>query len=143
MNGTLSAAICSTWLGFYTAPALAQSNNDTLQVRDDIIYGPNQIHPSFVGGEQELFCFFDQNVHEKKLNELDVTGISWARFTIDTLGSIHDIRIVRSVHSEVDQELVRIIQLMPNWTPGSQYGKVVSVDHLLPLKVPYVANNCR
>ena len=49
-------------------------------------------------------------------------------------GSFTNARIARSVDPELDAEALRIVKAMPNWTPGTQLGKPVSVKYALPVK---------
>lgn len=120
----------------------AQSKNDTLEVIDDHVFGHPEIHPQFVGGDMAMFCFIDNHVNKEKLAELDVVGTSWAQFTIDTLGRISNTHIIKSIHLDVDRELIRLIELMPNWNPAYVGGRAVEMDYNICLRVPYKEENC-
>ncbi|HCT70256.1 MAG TPA: energy transducer TonB, partial [Bacteroidales bacterium] len=49
-------------------------------------------------------------------------------------GSLSDIRILRGLGYGLDDEVLRVIRLMPRWTPGKQRGKPVRVQFNLPVK---------
>jgi hypothetical protein len=55
---------------------------------------------------------------------------------------VTEVKVLKSLTEAVDNELARIIRLMPAWTPGAQRGKVVEVKYILPLKLPYEAKHC-
>jgi len=52
---------------------------------------------------------------------------------VEANGSIDRIEILRSVDSGLDNEAIRLIQSMPDWTPGMQGGVTVPVWFTLPI----------
>lgn len=93
--------------------------------------------PEFPGGIDSLHAFMQQNIvvptNEKKKNS---TGTVFAQFVINTEGKIENITILKSVNNDqnLNQEVIRVINLMPKWTPGIQNGKKVPVYFTLPVK---------
>lgn len=114
---------------------------DTDRIDTNLVLIDPETPPSFPGGESELFCFIDHNIDKGLLRSVDITGSVFAQFTVDTTGHIFDIKIIKSLNKTVDDELIRIISLMPQWKPGRAWNKAVEVKYVLPLKVPYV-NRC-
>ena len=116
-----------------------------IPVEDEIEEPPidfPDIMPKFPGGDFELLCFIDNNINKGILQKSKVEGKSWAKFTIDTTGQVTDIRIIKSLSEMVDNELLRVISLMPRWTPGERYNKLIEVDFSIPLIIPYENKNC-
>ena len=118
------------------------SQNDSLGSRAEHILGPIEIHPSFPGGENEMQCFIDRNLNKELLATIDVAGIVWAQFMVDTVGNLSNIIITKPLNDIVDQEFKRLIELMPNWEPGTVRGKPYSTGYNIALKIPY-KNYCR
>jgi TonB family protein len=59
------------------------------------------------------------------------TGIS---FTIDENGNVADVKVARSSGIKaLDDEALRVVQIMPRWKPGNLGGKNVSVVYTLPI----------
>ncbi len=139
-NGSILKALLVA-LGISSFTSL-MAQNDTLRVTEGIVYEPIEEYPEFPGGETELNCFIERVVDKDLLSKLDTIGMAWAQFTIDTLGNVSGAVITKSLVEEVDQELLRIIGLMPQWKPGRLRGKLVATGYNLPLKVPY-KNWCR
>ena len=52
---------------------------------------------------------------------------------IDSQGKVTNSKVIRSVHPDLDQEALRVIQKMPDWTPGQKDGKAVAVEYTLPI----------
>jgi TonB family protein len=54
-------------------------------------------------------------------------------FVVKKDGSITDAKVVKSVAPSLDAEALRVINAMPNWTPGKQGGQPVNVKYTVPL----------
>tara|TARA_R110002111_G_scaffold42337_3_gene77944 strand:- start:15820 stop:16743 length:924 start_codon:yes stop_codon:yes gene_type:complete len=55
-----------------------------------------------------------------------------AKFTINKSGDVTDIKI-RAPHPQLEKESLRVIKLLPQFIPGKQRGKNVSVTYTLPI----------
>ena len=53
-------------------------------------------------------------------------------FKIDKKGNITDIK-ARAPHKKLQDEAIRVVELLPQMTPGKQRGKAVSVSYGLPI----------
>lgn len=121
-----------------------QVDTTTVDTDEHLVFINPEISPSFPGGEMEMFCFIDRTINKHLLRSVDTTGTAYAQFAIDTTGHISEIRILKPLTEVVDNELLRVIGLMPNWRPGRIGEKVVDVQYNLPLRVPYKdESNCR
>ena len=118
------------------SPCLSQDVVEKSDEVGEIMWSPRETYPEFPGGEKALFCFIDENVDKEIIENLK-EGMSIAQFTVDTSGQVQNIRIARSLTKVVDEELIRIIRLMPNWILGKLGDDAVEVNYALPLKIPY------
>ena len=73
---------------------------------------------------------FDTSIAE----DLNLTGKQriFALFTIDKNGQVTDIKI-KAPHKRLEKEALRIIQKLPEMTPGKQRTRPVSVKYTLPI----------
>ncbi len=117
--------------------ALAQSNdtNDSLPTNEKVIV---ETFPEFPGGEGKLINYLQTNrIYENKIdskskNQIGTTIVS---FVIKSDGSIGDtVNIIKPLTPYYDNEAIRLIKSMPNWTPGTQKGKPVNVQYNLPIR---------
>lgn len=53
-------------------------------------------------------------------------------FKIDTQGDVIDVR-ARAPHPDLEKEAIRVINLLPQFKPGLQKGKIVTVPYSLPI----------
>ncbi len=91
--------------------------------------------PSFKGGEAEMLKFISNNMkYPASAKENGIQGRVTVRFVITSAGKITDVQIIRGIDPACDKEAIRIVKSMPDWEPGKQNGKAVSVYYTLPIK---------
>lgn len=66
-----------------------------------------------------------------------IEGDIYINFSVEKDGSISHINVAKSVKNGalLAQEAKRIVSIMPNWTPGYQYGVLARVD--ITIRVPF------
>jgi len=90
--------------------------------------------PQFAGGDQALFKYLGTNIrYPVEAQKAGIQGRVICQYVVDENGAITDVSVVRGVDPSLDQEAVRVIKAMPNWVPGEQRGKKVSVKYTLPI----------
>lgn len=92
--------------------------------------------PTFNGGDMNEFWKYAMK--EIKYPELaaenGISGTVYMQFTVSTSGYVTDVKIIRGVHPDLDEESIRVIKNSPRWEPGKQRGKKVPVIMSLPMK---------
>ncbi len=90
--------------------------------------------PSFRGGQQKLFEFIGNNVvYPQEAIDAGVEGRVFVEFYIERDGTVCDAKVLRGIGYGCDEEALRVIGLMPKWSPGKQRGKAVRVRYTLPI----------
>ena len=90
--------------------------------------------PQFPGGSTALLDYLRANVkYPKEAEDASIQGRVIVTFVVGKDGSVSDARVVRSVDPLLDNEALRVISGMPNWTPGRQSGKAVNVKYTVPI----------
>ncbi len=93
-----------------------------------------EVMPQFPGGAPELFNFLAKNIrYPAEAENAGTQGRVIVTFVVGKDGSINDARVVKSVDPLLDAEALRVINAMPNWTPGTQSGKAVNVKYTVPI----------
>ena len=104
------------------------------QTDSEKVYNSCQVMPQFPGGEKAMMEFIATNLkYPQQAVKDDVQGMVLVDFVINTEGKTTDPKIVRSLSPECDAEVIRVVSLMPAWTPGQQDGKTVNVKYTLPV----------
>jgi len=90
--------------------------------------------PEFPGGEAALTKFFSTNIHyPASAAEKRIEGRVILRFIVSKTGEVSDVEILHGLSPDCDQEAIRVISMMPKWTPGRQNGRNVPVYFTIPL----------
>jgi TonB family protein len=64
----------------------------------------------------------------------DILGSATVHFIVEKDGSLENIRILKGIKPEIDQEILRFIKEGPAWTPGLEAGEPVHVRMVLPVQ---------
>ncbi|MDH6306301.1 TonB family protein [Parabacteroides sp. PF5-5] len=108
---------------------------DNIQIlQDKPVFTVVDEMPKFPGGVDELLKFINQNVkYPEDASAKGVEGRVICSFIVRDDGSVSDPRIVRGVDPLLDAEAIRVIKLMPKWTPGKHKGEVVNTKYTIPI----------
>ncbi len=91
------------------------------------------IMPSFPGGLNALQRWLSRNLRPQEGIEPGQRIKVVARFVVDVNGKITGIKLTQSGGNPFDQEVLRVINKMPQWNPGKENGKSVSVWFNIPI----------
>jgi protein TonB len=116
-----------------SATAKSRAMREEKKSSQEMVFAIVEQMPEFPGGMDSLQHFLLHNLiyPENIEHKTDTTVI--AQFIINKRGKIKNIVIVRSAGQAFDDEVIRVIKLMPDWTSGMQRGKPVSVKYNLPI----------
>ena len=90
--------------------------------------------PEFPGGMEKLMDYLSKNIkYPSMAQENNIQGRVIVEFVVNKDGSIVEPKVMRSVDTSLDNEAMRVIKLMPKWTPGKQRGKAVRVRYTVPV----------
>lgn len=77
--------------------------------------------PEFPGGAVEFIKWLTRNLkYPSQAQEQKMQGRVVAEFIVNRDGSITDVKVVTSLNEQCDQEVLRVLRMMPRWTPGLQ-----------------------
>ena len=92
------------------------------------------VTPEYPGGPAECMKFLSKNIrYPKKARENGTQGRVVVQFVVDKDGSIDDIKIVKSVSRELNNEAKRVVKRMPKFKPGTIGGEPVRVRYTMPI----------
>ena len=90
--------------------------------------------PKFPGGDAELYKFISNNLNYPAMAiENNVEGRVVVQFVVTKDGSIGNVKVVRSVDRDLDNEAIRVCKKLPKFIPGKQNGQPVNVWYTLPV----------
>ncbi len=90
--------------------------------------------PSFPGGEEKLMEYLRSKIKYPTIaRENGITGRVYVSFIVDKDGKIKDVKKLRGIGGGCDEEALRVVSTMPDWKPGRQNGRNVTVQYNLPV----------
>ncbi len=92
--------------------------------------------PVFPGGPNAMFKFLKDNTYyPRSVIEMGGNGIAGVTFVLDKEGNVIEVSLVKSTHySALNEEALRVVKKMPQWSPGKQHGEPVKVRMILPIR---------
>lgn len=137
----------------------SEPEEETPPVEEQVLEGdaeddlPEPDEPDQKGGEEEVVSFrvvedlpqppggygefmkwltrnlkYPENAQQRKLQ-----GKVVATFIVNKDGSVTDVNIVKSLTADCDQEAMRVLRMMPRWTPGVQNDKPCRTQVCIPI----------
>ncbi len=99
-----------------------------------INYTAKEALPSFKGGEKGYGNYLSFNIRYPPVpRDTGIQGRVIVGFVVEKDGSLTNLRVLRSVHPDLDAEAVRVIRNSPKWNPGLQHGVPVKVAYTMPI----------
>ena len=92
-----------------------------------------EVMPEFPGGDQALMNFLQRKtVYPDRERDLEIEGRAYVKFVVNEDGSISNVSVAKTESSGFGKEAIRVVGLMPKFKPGTQQGKAVRVQYVLP-----------
>jgi protein TonB len=96
--------------------------------------------PTFIAAEvmpvyDGMSKFFGRNLkYPSSAKRMGISGTVYVTFVVGKDGKVRDVQVLRGISPDCDKEAVRVISMMPGWSPGFQNHQPVSVRMTLPIK---------
>lgn len=112
----------------------ARKAKEAASPQDGPVYKVVQDMPQFPGGQTAMLQFVSRNVkYPVEAQEAGAQGKVSCSLVINEQGKVTDVKVENGVHPALDAEAVRVLKMMPDWTPGRQNGKKVKVSLTIPV----------
>lgn len=83
----------------------------------------------------QLLQFVYQNIrYPEAAVQAKIWGMVAVKFVVEKDGSVSNVEIIREIGGACGAEVKRIVELMPQWSPGVFEGKTVRTEMVLPVK---------
>jgi TonB family protein len=91
--------------------------------------------PEFPGGKDAMASWITANLkYPSEAVKAKITGKVLINFEVSSKGKVKNVQVIKSINPLLDAEAVRLIKSMPDWKPGMQAGKPVSVQFRVPVE---------
>ena len=117
----------------YTVPITFRLKSPVEEAKEETLTVVD-VMPQYPGGDRELLKFIAQSIkYPTDAQEAGVQGRVICSFVVDKKVNIVEPKIIRGIDPSLDAEALRVIGMMPRWTPGRQDGKAVRVLYTVPI----------
>lgn len=109
---------------------------DTFKTDEMFVLGGPET--GFPGGEDSLMQFLTKNLNfSKEEHQTDIKAIVIVCFVVGEKGKVQDIEICGGDNNteSMNQEVIRVIKLMPDWIPVYADGKPQKFNIRLPINI--------
>lgn len=106
----------------------ATTSSSQRTVNPDKIYDAVDEDPVFPGGDTALMQYIANHIqYPRGAAENYIQGKVIVKFAVMSDGSIGEVKVVRGKDPELDKEAIRVVKLLPRFTPGKLNGQPVNV----------------
>ena len=105
-------------------------------VDNDTIYHalPGKM-PEYPGGEEAMVAYLAKNIkYPVFARKNGISGNVFITFVVDETGEVKNVKMLRGIGGGCDEEAVRVVNLMPSWSPGYYNNRAVPVQYNLPIR---------
>jgi periplasmic protein TonB len=101
-----------------------------------------EVMPQFPGGEAAWQKFLQKHLrYPDQAIEAGAGGKVYVSFIVEKDGHLSDITVSHGAGYGLDEEAVRVMKLVPPWSPGIQNGQKVRVRYMMPFNFQVPDNN--
>lgn len=105
------------------------------QNTDTKVYAFAEEMPQYPGGNEALKKYIRENIkYPQSAKEQAVSGTVYISYVVNAAGKVTNVKVWKSVSKDLDNEAIRVVSSLKDFTPGKQEGKQVSVQMTIPVK---------
>ncbi|GHU63669.1 protein TonB [Bacteroidia bacterium] len=107
---------------------------DTIHSESDEVYTSTDVMPQFPGGYVALIRYIYEHIkYPSAALKQKIQGRVWCSFIVNKDGSVSNISLEEGVYIFLDEEAIRVLATMPNWSPALVDKKEVRMKIYLPI----------
>jgi len=114
---------------------VVEAPSEVGEVVEDKVFTFAEQPSQFPGGEGELQKFLKKNIkYPPAALRNGIEGLVIVQFVVNKEGEISDVQVVKKLGGGTDEEAMRVVKMMPKFTPAKQNGRPVSYRYTLPVR---------
>lgn len=98
-------------------------------------YNYTEVLPVYSGGQEALESYITNNIeYPQEAIDNSIEGTVNVQFAVDEKGNISNVKTIGpEIGYGLEQEAVKVVAAMPQWSPGQVNGKKVKTWRILPI----------
>lgn len=114
----------------FTPPVIGTKKKKPAKIYDF----PSQ-EATFDGGMDAMYEFLYKNiVYPKMAKAAGIQGKIFVEFIVDEDGNVTEVKTLNEKGGGLEEETIRVVEMLPNWAPAEQAGVKVKQRFRLPVK---------
>lgn len=98
------------------------------------VYEQVDVMPEYQGGMAEMVNFIGKNLkYPEQAVKANIIGKVIVKIIIEKDGSVNSVSFLKGIGFGCDEEVERIVKIMPKWKAGVKDGKAVRTSFVLPV----------
>ncbi len=131
VNFTL-VSICFGLISLFTISLQAQTKTT---YKGQPVYSNPDVFPEFPGGKQAMNSYLEmKTIRPQKSIDEKVTGIVNVEFIVTIYGKVVEAKVTKGIGAGCDEEALRVVLAMPQWSTGTKGSEKVHVRLSVPVK---------
>lgn len=91
--------------------------------------------PEYLGGPSAMFEKIRYHLRYPPQAIKDkITGVVKLGFIVDTSGRVKDVQVLQSVRKDLDDEAIRLVKMLNEWSPAYQNGDKAEAKLTIPIR---------
>ena len=105
------------------------------QVSDEEVFQVVDEGAMFPQGKEAMTEFLAKNLkYPEKAIKDSIAGRVFVSFIVEKDGSLSNIKVLRDIGGGCGEEAIRVMKLMPKWTPAKVGNKLVRQQYYMPIE---------
>lgn len=97
-------------------------------------YTKRILPPQYKGGMRALYKYLSNHIkYPDHARDNNIQGVVMLGFVVKKDGTLKDLKVLKAVDEELEQEALRVISNSPIWQPASYFGMPVNIYYSLPV----------
>jgi protein TonB len=114
----------------YTGPTVVAPPAEPVTVSPPPVFLTAEVMPRFDG----MVEFLSKKLkYPASARRMGITGKAFVEFVVSADGTITNVKLLKGFHPDCDKEALRVVSMMPAWSPGMQNHIPVAVRMVVPI----------
>jgi protein TonB len=119
-------------IDFSAGAEVGVTSQPAITIPDEIVHA--EVMPVYEGGMEALMKFVKKHLrYPASARRQGIDGTVYVSFVVTGDGIVHKAKIVKGIHVDCDEEVIRVISMLNKWTGGKHNGQPVNVRMVLPI----------
>ncbi len=95
---------------------------------------PMHRYPEYPGGQNKMYAYLMKNLkYPAKAKKDGIEGKVYVSFNVQKDGTLTDIKVMKGLSAETDNEALRVVKSSPRWNPGLNNGQPVTTKYQMAI----------